>query len=60
MDGPRWLLWSVIMWINVELISGLVFGLEHVTGDDDDFFHWAVPIHLGVFRIIFIKLKDEE
>jgi hypothetical protein len=48
------------MWVNIELIGGLVLGIEHVTGEDDDFFVWAVPIHLGFARIIFIKLKDEE
>ena len=45
--------------VTFELIHGLSFGIEHVVGDEEDFYNWAVPIHLGIFRIIFISLKDE-
>ena len=45
--------------VTFELIYGLTFGIEHVVGDEEDFYEWAVPIHLGIFRIIFIRLKDE-
>lgn len=46
--------------ITLEPTYGLAFGIEHVTGEEDDFFTWAVPIHLGFFRIIFIHIEDEE
>ena len=46
--------------VTLEPIYGLTFGIEHVSGDEEDFYAWAVPIHLGFFRIIFIGLKDEE
>jgi hypothetical protein len=46
--------------VTIEPVFGLTFGIEHVSGDDEDFFNWAVPIHLGFFRIIFIGVRDEE
>lgn len=45
--------------VTFEPIYGLTFGIEHVSGEEEDFYAWAVPIHLGFFRIIFIGLKDE-
>ena len=43
--------------VQLELISGLAFGLEHCPGEDDDFFNWAIPIHLGFFRFVIISHK---
>lgn len=49
-----------MMQINLELIGGLAFGIEHVTGEEDDFFDWAIPIHFGFFRFVLIRVRDEE
>ncbi len=47
--------------IEFETVTGLTFGIEHCTGDPDefDFFEWIVPIHLGIFRIFIIKHRTE-
>lgn len=45
--------------LNLELIGGLAFGIEHVAGEEDDFFDWAVPVHLGFVRFVFIRVRDE-
>jgi len=47
------------MLIAGEFITGLTFGLEHDTGQEDDEYNWLVAIHLGIFRIMFISLKPE-
>lgn len=43
--------------ISFNLITGLCFGLEQDTGDEDEEYSWLVALHLGIFRIIFLKLK---
>jgi hypothetical protein len=43
--------------ITLELLNGIVFGVEHLTGEDEDEFEWVVVIHLSFFRLVFLKLK---
>ena len=46
------------MAVDIELLNGLVFGVEHVSADDteyEDGFRWAVAVHFGFIRILFIK-----
>lgn len=45
--------------VGIEFLWGLTFGIEHCAGDEEDFFEWIVPVHLGFFRIIFIKHKPQ-
>lgn len=42
-----------------ELISGLVFGLEHMTGNEDDGLDWLIALHLGFVRICLGKLSND-
>ena len=39
------------MIVTLDLIAGLVFGIEHISGDEDDNFNWVVGIHLGLIRL---------
>lgn len=48
------------MLLTFEFIGGLVFGLEHMTGDEDDEFNWMIGLHLGIIRILFLSLRFEE
>lgn len=41
--------------ISLDFINGLVFGIEHFSGDEEDFFEWLVTIHLGIIRIMVAK-----
>ena len=43
------------MALSLEFTNGLVFGAEHISGDEDDFFQWCVLFHIGFFRIMIIK-----
>lgn len=41
------------------LITGLMFGIEHISGDEEDAFYWVINIVLGVFNITLINFKPE-
>lgn len=43
-----------MMTLHFELIVGFALGIEHVSGDEDDEFEWAVGIHLGFIRISLV------
>lgn len=43
--------------ISLNLITGLVFGLEQDTGEEDQDYSWLIALHLGIIRIMFLKLK---
>jgi hypothetical protein len=38
------------MIIQIDFIAGLVFGIEHISGDEEDEFNWVVGIHVGFLR----------
>lgn len=40
--------------LHFEFIVGFALGIEHVSGDEDDDFEWAVGIHLGIIRISLV------
>jgi hypothetical protein len=42
-----------------EWLNGLTLGIEHMSGDEDDFFEWAIVVHVAVFRITYAKLIEE-
>ena len=46
------------MILGVDLIGGIAFGIEHISGEDDeeDEYQWMIAIHLGIFRITILKL----
>lgn len=45
--------------VSVELITGLALGIEHDAGQEEDDHSWAIVVHLGIFRIIFISFKPD-
>lgn len=48
------------MAVDIELLNGLVFGVEHVSNTEteyEDEFKWAIAVHLGFIRIVFIKFS---
>jgi hypothetical protein len=46
------------MLLGIDLIMGLVLGIEHLSGegDEEDEYQWMIAIHLGIFRITILKL----
>jgi hypothetical protein len=44
--------------VTFEFIPGLTIGLEHHDGDEDDPYNYLVPLSLGIFRIIFLSMKE--
>jgi hypothetical protein len=45
------------MVVILELINGLVFGVEHIAGDEEDDFSYVIGIHFLCFRLAFYKDK---
>lgn len=52
----------MIAWfLSFNLINGLVFGLEHVTGnEDDEGMIWMIVLHLFIFRFVFGQMEVED
>lgn len=46
------------MLIFLDFVSGLTFGLEHIAGDEEDEFTWAIALHLGIVRVVFMKVIE--
>lgn len=40
------------------LINGLMFGIEHITGEDEDVFDYIIEVNFLIFRAAWMKLKD--
>lgn len=46
--------------ITFDIISGLVFGLEHLSPDEEhEAIEWVIVAHIAIFRICLVKLKEE-
>ena len=45
--------------VSVDLITGITFGIEHDSGEEDDDHSWAIVVHLGIFRVIFISFRPD-
>lgn len=45
--------------ISFQFVTGLTFGLEQASGDEDDEYSWAVALHLGIIRFVIMKYKPE-
>ena len=46
------------MVIIFEFINGLQFGIEHIGGEEDDEYIYAVVANVAVFRFVFMKMKE--
>jgi len=42
--------------VTLEFLSGLVFGIEHVAGLEDDEYDWFICIHLGFVRLVIMSI----
>lgn len=47
------------MVVILEFINGLQFGLEHISGEEDeDEYHYAIVVNFALLRIVFMKMKE--
>jgi hypothetical protein len=47
------------MVVMLELVNGLQFGVEHISGEEDDDYHYAIVVNLSFFRFVFMKMKED-
>jgi hypothetical protein len=47
------------MIVLLEFVNGLQFGVEHISGEEDDEYHYAVVLNFTVLRLVFMKMKQE-
>lgn len=47
------------MVIMLELVNGLQFGVEHISGEEDDEYHYAIVLNIAVLRFVFMKMKQD-
>ena len=47
------------MIISLDFINGLVLGLEHIVGEEEDDVHWMILVNLLLVRFCFMKFKPE-
>jgi hypothetical protein len=47
------------MIVLLELINGVQFGVEHIGGEEDDEYHYAVVVNLSICRLVFMKMKED-
>ena len=45
--------------IILELINGLQFGVEHIGGEEDDEYHWAIVLNVLILRFVFMNMKPQ-
>jgi hypothetical protein len=46
------------MVVMLELINGLQFGVEHISGEEDDEYHYAIVINFAILRFVFMKMLN--
>jgi hypothetical protein len=47
------------MVVILELVNGLQFGVEHIGGEEDDEYHYAIVVNVSFFRFVFMKMKED-
>lgn len=45
--------------IILELINGLQLGVEHISGEEDDEYHWAIVLNVLILRFVFMNMKPQ-
>ena len=45
--------------IELNFVMGLMFGIVHISGDEDDDFNFCVSVGLGPVQVIFYNFKTE-
>jgi hypothetical protein len=46
------------MVVMLEFINGLQLGVEHMTGDEEDEYHYAIILNVTFLRFVFMKMKE--
>jgi hypothetical protein len=44
------------MTLVLELFNGIAFGIEHVSGEEEDDFSWMIAVHILCIRACFYKM----
>ena len=47
------------MVVMLELINGLQLGVEHIAGEEDDEYHYAIVLNVTFLRLVFMKMKQD-
>jgi hypothetical protein len=47
------------MVVMLELINGLQFGVEHISGEEDDEYTYAIELNVAILRFVFMKMKQD-
>ena len=45
--------------LDYNLIHGLMFGITHIEGDDDDDYSYCIALGLGFIQVILFKFNEE-
>lgn len=43
--------------IGFDFINGIMVGIEHISGDEEDDFHWLISVNVFIFTIVFMNVK---
>lgn len=47
------------MVVMLEFINGLQLGVEHIAGEEDDEYTYAIVLNVAFLRFVFMKTKQE-
>lgn len=47
------------MVVMLELINGLQLGVEHISGEEEDEYTYAIVVNFTLLRLVFMKMKQE-
>lgn len=47
------------MVVMLELINGLQLGVEHISGEEDDEYTYAIVVNFTLLRLVFMKMKQD-
>lgn len=47
------------MVVMLEFINGLQLGVEHISGEEDDEYQYAIVLNIAFLRLVFMKIKQE-
>ena len=45
--------------VMLEFINGLQLGVEHISGEEDDEYQYAIVLNITFLRLVFMKMKQE-
>jgi len=51
---------EVLVVVSLDFMNGLMFGIGHIDGDEEDDFHYMIVISFAFLQLTFIKYKPEQ